>query len=362
MANQVVNLDGLDFQKIGLFERATAPAATADVGQFYAKEVSGETELFYIQADGTEIQVTSGTGLNVPSSGWQDDGTRVRPVTITDQILVGQSSYSSAYTLTAGLAIVNINSDDYLIEMKTSDATGGFFLLRNGTGAAASFQPIWTGRANFSGSVGTWFESMIDDAHDALGVNPVMKFQAVRTNYSATPPNITTLNAIANKTLFSWYNNVTEVMRIDPGPKMGINNASPDRTLDVFGIIRSSPGSVGCEMGNDFIRPSTDFSPSLKFTDAAGANTIMSVDSINRRIGIRTNLPDHPFDSRTEISIFGESAALARVRWRGFYAANPSDPPTNQADAFIFDDGVTIQFRIRYNDAGVMKQGTVTLA
>lgn len=43
---------------------ASAPTAVADKGFVYAKDVSGKAELFYIDEDGDEIQITSGGILN----------------------------------------------------------------------------------------------------------------------------------------------------------------------------------------------------------------------------------------------------------------------------------------------------------
>ena len=51
----------------------------------------------------------------------------------------------------------------------------------------------------------------------------------------------------------------------------------------------------------------------------------------------------------------GSSASVARLRMRGFFTASPSDPPTDECDMIIVDNGVTPVVRFRYNDAGVMK-------
>jgi hypothetical protein len=91
-------------------------------------------------------------------------------------------------------------------------------------------------------------------------------------------------------------------------------------------------------------------------------NDTLFIDGGTDRVGIRTATPDHPLDVRAEISIFGESASLARLRLRGFYAADPGDPPTNQTDVIVVDNGVAPVFKVRYNDAGVMKSATLVLA
>ncbi len=71
--------------------------------------------------------------------------------------------------------------------------------------------------------------------------------------------------------------------------------------------------------------------------------------------------PDGTLDVRGEITIIGASAALARLRLRGFYTASPANPPVDQADIMIIDDGVSRVLRVRYNDAGVMRVGDLAL-
>src|SRR3990167_1373480 len=100
---------------------------------------------------------------------------------------------------------------------------------------------------------------------------------------------------------------------------------------------------------------------------SAGVNYSLFLGSSNYvylgtgNVGIGTTAPDHPLDVRGEISIFGASASLARLRLRGFYTSSPANPPNDQADIIIVDNGVTPVLRVRYNDAGVMKVGDLTL-
>lgn len=64
-----------------------------------------------------------------------------------------------------------------------------------------------------------------------------------------------------------------------------------------------------------------------------------------------------------EVHTFGVAGATgARLRLRYFYAASPANPPQDMADLMIVDNGVTPVFRVRYNDAGVMKAGDLALA
>jgi len=78
-------------------------------------------------------------------------------------------------------------------------------------------------------------------------------------------------------------------------------------------------------------------------------------------IGLANTAPDQTLDVRSEISIFGSSNALARLRLRGWYAASPSDPPTDQTDIMIVDTGAAQVLRVRYNDAGTIRVGDLAL-
>lgn len=61
------------------------------------------------------------------------------------------------------------------------------------------------------------------------------------------------------------------------------------------------------------------------------------------------------------ITRIGASSALARLRFSGFYAASPSDPPASETDCIVVDTGAAQFFRVRYNDAGTMKVGDLAL-
>lgn len=101
----------------------------------------------------------------------------------------------------------------------------------------------------------------------------------------------------------------------------------------------------------------------LGATNKWGIYQVASADKnfLAGNLGIGNNAPDHTLDVRGEISIFGASNSLARLRLRGFYAASPADPPADQTDIILVDNGVSPVLRIRYNDAGVLKVGDVAL-
>jgi hypothetical protein len=52
---------------VTLREQGAAPSNVANKGFLYTKDVSGATELFYEDDDGTEIQLTNGGSINLPS-------------------------------------------------------------------------------------------------------------------------------------------------------------------------------------------------------------------------------------------------------------------------------------------------------
>lgn len=192
--------------------------------------------------------------------------------------------------------------------------------------------------------------------------------------------------------IFSMDN--TDIMRIQIG---AVNVRSSDQirwaavsALDTTdtGIVRSSAAILRISngsTGNGSIRVASgsDTTPSFSFEDdndtgiwnsvanGVGIGTAASEKMrITTEVGISSNLiigaaigtsADSTLDVRGEISIFGSTASLSRIRFRGFYTASPSNPPNDQADMMIIDTGAATLFRIRYNDAGVMKVGDVAL-
>lgn len=92
--------------------------------------------------------------------------------------------------------------------------------------------------------------------------------------------------------------------------------------------------------------------------DSTGNVSVPASMVIGTTIG---TTPDQTLDVRGEISIFGASASLARLRLRGFYAASPADPPASQTDIMVVDTGAAQVLRVRYNDAGSIRVGDLAL-
>jgi len=99
----------------------------------------------------------------------------------------------------------------------------------------------------------------------------------------------------------------------------------------------------------------------IRFEDAASA-TLWEIDNTAGDFRIFTpGVVKLNIDPTGEIFLFGASASLARLRLRGFYTASPSNPAADQTDLIVVDNGVSPVFRVRYNDAGVMKVGDLAL-
>ena len=149
----------------------------------------------------------------------------------------------------------------------------------------------------------------------------------------------------------------------DTNNRLGIGTASPgglvDLTQSASGnqIRFATTGGSGAGRQWTFSAWNTPNSFSI---DESGVDRRLTILP-GGNVGIGTAAPDQPLDVRGEISIFGASASLARVRLRGFYAASPANPPTDQCDLIIVDNGVSPVFRVRYNDGGVMKVGDLAL-
>lgn len=60
------NGDLTDVETITLLEQPSAPTPLSDSGIIYTRDISGNTELHYVDSDGNEVQVTTNGVLNVP--------------------------------------------------------------------------------------------------------------------------------------------------------------------------------------------------------------------------------------------------------------------------------------------------------
>jgi len=191
-------------------------------------------------------------------------------------------------------------------------------------------------------------------------------------------------------------NGATEAMRILNDGKVGIGTTGPVGSLHINGgvtggktesLVLGNNGTTDgsgtalymgykvpglglygariLQTGNPTLTRSTDLSFQIHGSPAdnldSSWNTPLFIQRDTSNVGIGTTAPDQKLDVRGEISIFGSSASLARLRLRGFYTASPANPPSDQCDIIVVDNGTSPVLRIRYNDAGVMKVGDIAL-
>jgi len=62
-----------EHEKVTLRKQDSSPTSESDKGFVFAKEVNGKVELFYIDSNGNEKQITTGGKLNISSSDIPDD-------------------------------------------------------------------------------------------------------------------------------------------------------------------------------------------------------------------------------------------------------------------------------------------------
>lgn len=136
----------------------TAPAAAANAGFVYSKDVAGITELFYRADSGgggsTEIQLTN-NGIVNAATGWVDDGAIVRLTTATDAVGIGTASEiaklgvvgNDTTQVTAIVRAVGSQTAN-LLELQNSTPTTQFSVTVGGaTDQLGSFSigatPVW---------------------------------------------------------------------------------------------------------------------------------------------------------------------------------------------------------------------------
>jgi len=105
---QIDAQDQVDISDHRVFtERSADPSSEANKGKLYTKDVSGTTELFYLDSTGATSQLTSG-GV-APTQYWQRSGTILSPLTSGDTVEVGDGGSSDL-----GIGFVSENTGWYL--------------------------------------------------------------------------------------------------------------------------------------------------------------------------------------------------------------------------------------------------------
>ncbi len=73
--------------------------------------------------------------------------------------------------------------------------------------------------------------------------------------------------------------------------------------------------------------------------------------------------PDFTLDVRGETAIVGSSTSTGRWMFRGIYASGsePANPGTSQGDMYLLNTAGVFTFKVRYNDAGTVRTGSVPI-
>ncbi len=133
-------------KKCTFVEQTTDPAAVADAGILYTKDVATITELFYRNSAGTIIQITSGSGINggfVPTGGTIAYGGSSAPAgwLLCDGSAVSRTTYAVLFaivgtTFGAGDGSTTFNLPDLRGRFPLGKATAGTGSVLGGTGGA----------------------------------------------------------------------------------------------------------------------------------------------------------------------------------------------------------------------------------
>lgn len=118
---------------ISLDEQSAAPGNEADHGKVYAKEVSGVTELFYLDSAGNEIQLTDG--------GSMAGNTTVLRGTFT---ITAQNSVTQTVTRTGAISLAGVTSLSQIKRFSTSPSGSDYYnQYTDGTDVWAGPKRIW---------------------------------------------------------------------------------------------------------------------------------------------------------------------------------------------------------------------------
>lgn len=106
----------------------SAPTHAADKGILYAKDVSSKAELFYIDEDGDEVQLTSGGNILVEDTAIAVQFSHIGNVT-GDQAVTGVG-----FSPTVILFVAKVTSTGWPISVGVSDGTNHYCFLAYGYG------------------------------------------------------------------------------------------------------------------------------------------------------------------------------------------------------------------------------------
>ena len=118
--SQVSDVDAGEHKKVTL-RVGSAPGAVADKGFVYAKDVDSKAELFYIDEDGNEVQITTGGIVKVPPP--------TSPLTISGATAFSGTS-PTVWTDLDLSSIVGANSAMVMLSFFTSNVDDKYVAIR----------------------------------------------------------------------------------------------------------------------------------------------------------------------------------------------------------------------------------------
>jgi hypothetical protein len=241
-----------------LNERASTPATIADVGQIYARDVSGVTELHYVDSAGAVTQITSAGVINAGELGGSPTFTNV---TATGWFRgsngsAGAPSYSNVNFPSQGMWW-NGTGD---IRISTTTLTVNTVLISAGPGVSGTF--VGAGAVETSGDlcsavgVSALYQNTGTNC-SAMGASAL--YQNTGANCSAVGVSALYQNTGVNNTAFGYhagYNGGTPTPAQNNCVHIGYNaNSSVDSLTNVIVIGASAQGTISNQvtLGNSSI-------------------------------------------------------------------------------------------------------------
>ncbi len=376
----------------------------------------GRGRIRYNSTSGTfQISAEGGAYADIATgtSGWTDDGTVVRLTTAGDKVTIGGASNLAKFavdgaadeiqllvqgnaTQTANLVVWENSAGSDLFRFSGAGAitmlsTGGIS-LRPTIDAATPDILIGSTGITFGGDV-----NISRGAADRLDIASGNRLRFASGGTAAAPrvemgaggpngifsPNAGEIAIGTNSTERFVVSNtdihtrdIPFLPRVDAQAATTIGStslrfvSSAVNTMNSFAA--SGDANPTAQIASNSIKLGVNSADNLSVALSAGAANrldLASGDSLNLvsgslLIGATSRLSSVSSTETsidTEIARAGSGATAARFRLRGFYTASPSDPPTDQADIIILDDGVNTLLRVRYNDAGTVKMGDLVL-
>lgn len=143
--------------------------------------------------------------------------------------------------------------------------------------------------------------------------------------------------------------------------------SDPDYQLQINSNVESNATGIKLTSEGTIVRGSLSSGPttiSLYNKDINPAAGALHINQTTGNLGFNTGVPEIGADFHTEILGVGDSSnpRKSRFRFLGYFTSKPADPPSGNSDMFILDDGANIQFWVRYNDGGVVKENHLNIA